>query len=319
MPTDYRQVPWCSSPCRYSMGVRLLIGGVLGLSLSGVMAAPLVAAPRQLPPIVTPASAEHHAGKPIFAELITPDLATARQFYAGLFGWTFTDIPGGRSPYAEAYLDGNAVAGLVEKAMPAGEHRQPAWLSFFATTDVDAAVRTAVQNGGKVLVPAHDLAGRGREAILTDAQGAVFAVLASSSGDPPDVLAAPGDWLWRALITTDPVAAGDFYKTVFGYQVLPLPASPGEQHLLLASENYARGSANSLPPGRPTMHPHWLAYVRVADVLKTVAKATVLGGRVLVEPRVDRHGGLIAVVADPLGAPFGVMEWSDTQSKEVTK
>jgi hypothetical protein len=37
---------------------------------------------------------------------------------------------------------------------------------------------------------------------------------------------------------------------------------------------------------------------------------------VLVEPRVDRHGGHIAVLADPGGAPFGVMEWTESDSKQ---
>lgn len=78
------------------------------------------------PPIATPAGAEHHPGKPIFAELITPDLAAAQQYYAGLYGWTIHDVGGPRSPNAEAYLDGDAVAGLVEKAVAAGENRQPA-------------------------------------------------------------------------------------------------------------------------------------------------------------------------------------------------
>jgi uncharacterized protein len=295
------------------------MGCVVAACLSAITVVPLTAAPLQVPPIVMPPSAERHQGKPIFAELITPDLATAKSFYGGLFGWTFRDITGGKSPYAEAYLDGNAVAGLVQKAVPAGGHGQAAWLNFFATADADAAAQAVVQNGGKVLVAAHDLADRGREAILTDAQGAVFAVLASSSGDPPDVLVSPGDWIWRSLITTDPVADANFYKIVLGFQPLPLPSMPGEEHLLLTSENYARASANSLPPDHPNMHPHWLAYVRETDVVKSVKQVTALGGRVLVEPRVDRHGGLIAIVADPLGAPFGLMEWSGTQQTQVTQ
>ena len=49
------------------------------------------------------------------------------------------------------------------------------------------------------------------------------------------------------------------------------------------------------------------------------AKLVSLGGRVLVEPRVDRQGCKLAIVADPLGAPFGLLEWPDTKSKEVTK
>jgi predicted enzyme related to lactoylglutathione lyase len=48
-------------------------------------------------------------------------------------------------------------------------------------------------------------------------------------------------------------------------------------------------------------------------------KATVLGGRVLVEPRADRNGGMVSVVADPEGAIFGLLEWPDTESKGVTK
>jgi hypothetical protein len=38
---------------------------------------------------------------------------------------------------------------------------------------------------------------------------------------------------------------------------------------------------------------------------------------VLVEPRIDRHGGRVAIVADPLGAPFGLLEWPDDQTKAV--
>ena len=67
------------------------------------------------------------------------------------------------------------------------------------------------------------------------------------------------------------------------------------------------------------MHPHWLNYVRVEDAVKTAARVVALGGRMLVEPRLDRQGGKVAVVADPLGAPFGLLEWPDTERKEVSK
>ena len=43
------------------------------------------------------------------------------------------------------------------------------------------------------------------------------------------------------------------------------------------------------------------------------------GRGVLVEPHADRHGGKLAVVADPTGAPFGLMEWADTDSKKEAK
>jgi predicted enzyme related to lactoylglutathione lyase len=39
----------------------------------------------------------------------------------------------------------------------------------------------------------------------------------------------------------------------------------------------------------------------------------------LVEPRIDRQGGRLAVFTDPSGAPFGVMEWSDADTKKEPK
>jgi predicted enzyme related to lactoylglutathione lyase len=184
---------------------------------------------------------------------------------------------------------------------------------------VDAAGKTALAHGGKMLAEPRDVPGRGRQAVLADPQGAVFAVLKSTSGDPPDELAEPGEWIWSSLITTDPDVDAAFYQTLFDYEVYDFTEKAGAEHLMLASEDYARASANSLPENHPNVHPYWLNYVRVEDAAQTAGKVAALGGRVLVEPRVDRHGGKIAVVADPSGAPFGLMEWPEPESKEVTK
>jgi predicted enzyme related to lactoylglutathione lyase len=59
--------------------------------------------------------------------------------------------------------------------------------------------------------------------------------------------------------------------------------------------------------------------VRVTSATEMVARVEALGGRVLVKPFPDRHGGLVAVVADPAGAPFGLLEWTDADSKEGAK
>jgi predicted enzyme related to lactoylglutathione lyase len=289
-------------------------------ALLGIVATPAVmAAPPPLPPLSNPASSEHLPGKVIFVALVTPDLTAAKTFYAGLFGWTFHDTPLGETVYAEADLNGHPVAGLFQRPVKAGEHRQPAWLSFISTGSVDATTKTALQHGAKVLFEPHDIPNLGRDAVLADPQGAVFAILASSSGDPPDILADPGEWIWSSLITTDPDADAAFYQTLFDYEVFDQSAGQGAQHYILASGDYARASVNSPPGAAVQAHPSWLNYVRVDDAVATAAKVVALGGRVLVEPRIDRHGGKVAVVADPLGAPFGLLEWTETQSKEMTK
>lgn len=85
-----------------------------GLTMLWEVATNAIAALRfELPPLVQPTTREHHPGKVIWADLVTPDLAGAKRFYGGLFGWTFNDIRTGDLDYSVALLDGAPVAGLV--------------------------------------------------------------------------------------------------------------------------------------------------------------------------------------------------------------
>jgi predicted enzyme related to lactoylglutathione lyase len=303
---------------RWSQPLQLprLLGPLVCL-LSLTWAAPLPAA---LPPLVQPSSDEHHVGKVIWLELVTPNLAAAEQFYGGLFGWTFQDIRTPSISYALALLNGRPVCGIYQHVIPPGEHRQPAWLTFIAVRDVDASQQLIVQQRGQMLAAPHTYPQRGRQAVFTDPQGAVFAILASSSGDPPDVLAAPGEWIWSSLIAREPDTDAAFYQNVFGYEVFDSTQdSESAEHLILATDDYARASVNALPDDLARRHAHWLNFVRVTDTEQMAAKVAQLGGHVLVEPRVDRHGGKVAVVADFSGAPFCLLEWVEGQSKEATQ
>jgi hypothetical protein len=290
----------------------------LGILLAGAVGfLPGAASAADLVPLNVPASTEHHDGKPIFAELVTPDLAAAKQFYGGLFGWTFQDDVLRGGVFAEAMLGGQVVGGLYQRPLPEG--RRPAWIAFIATADLAAADATAVRNGGQVLLSPRPFAELGQEAVLADPQGAVFGLLQSNSGDRPDMLAAVGDWIWGSLVTTDPGADAAFYKAVFGYQVYDLPEAQDAGHLILASDNYARASINPVPPAWKGAKPRWLNFIRVGDAAAISAKAAALGGRVVQAPHVDRHGGRIAVIADPAGALFGVMEWPDDSAVGTAK
>jgi len=274
--------------------------------------------PFNLPPLVQGASAEHHKGKVIWVDLVTPDMARAEPFYAGLFGWKFDAVVGDPN-YVIASLDGQAVGGLYQKTPTPNQARQPAWLTFIAASDVDAARRLALAHGAKLLSGPKSYPQRGRQAVFADPDGAVFAVLASSSGDPPDFLAAPGEWIWSSLLAHDADREAAFYQTLFGYDVFDLPNDGPLEHLILSSDDFARVGVNSLPNDSARRHPHWLNFVRVLDAADTAARAATLGGRVLVEPRLDRHGGRVAVIADPTGAPFGIMEWSQSDTQQEPK
>lgn len=302
---------------------RVLLGLALAAALSALqLVSNVAAAPSDTPGAQSPATAggaEHHVGKVVLLELITFDLARAKLFYGSLFGWTYRDVGAGQAQYSEAFLDGIQVADLIFRAAPQDSARQPSWLTFISVGDVDAAAASAASQGAKILVRPHDVPERGREAVIADPQGSVFAILAAASGDPPDVLAAPGEWIWSSLITRDPDSDAAFYQSIFDYEVFEIPATDHSEHLILASDDYARASANSLPEGVSHAHPHWLNYVRVLDAAAVARKAVELGGRVLVTPRLDRHGGMVAVVSDPMGAPFGLLEWPEDRVKGSTQ
>jgi predicted enzyme related to lactoylglutathione lyase len=287
--------------------------------ISFACAATAGAAAFELPALNAPPSTEHHVGKVVWADLVTPDLAAAEKFYGTLFGWTFQKIRAGDLDYAVATVDGRPIGGLVEKSIPAGEQRQSAWLTFIAVRDVDAVKRIALAHGAKVLADSKSYPSRGRQCVFSDPEGAVFAVLASSSGDAPDFLATPGEWIWSSLHAKNVGAEAAFYQELFGYDVYDAPSDDGLEHLILSTDDYARASANAHADGSARRHSHWLNFVRVDNAAEMAAKVAGMGGKILVAPHVDRHGGMLAVVADPGGAPFGLMEWSDSDTKVEPK
>ncbi|MGB6485588.1 MAG: VOC family protein [Steroidobacteraceae bacterium] len=298
--------------------------GLYAILLYAAAAAAVNAAPQAtmlLPALTQPSSGEHHVGKVVWADLVTPDLDGAKRFYGALFGWAFRAIPGDRD-YTLALLDGEPMAGLLQKTPPPGRPR-PAWLTFLAVRNVATIQRAALQRGGKLISASRNYPQRGPQAILADPDGAVFAVLAAQGGDPPDYLAAPGEWIWTALFVADPKQESAFYRTLFGYQVDDLSSddSSGDKasHYVLSSDDYARVGLNALPADSVHRRAHWINFVRVTDAAGTARKAVALGGRVLVAPRIDRHGGRLAVLADPSGAVFGVMEWPNTDTTEAAK
>jgi len=260
-----------------------------------------------------------NSSKVIWVELVTPNLVATERFYTGLFGWSYREVVAGPTRYAVVLLDGRPIGGLFYKSPANPGFCQPTWLTFIAVSDLDATSRIALEHGAKVRFEPANYPQRGRQVVLTDPEGASFALLASSSGDPPDFLASPGEWIWTSVHVRDPAAEASFYRAVFGYDVVDVPSDDGLRHAILASEGYARASINALSDNAPQRHPYWLNFVRVLDAAAVAAKVWALGGRVLVEPHLDRHGGNVAVIAGPGGAPVGLMEWSAADSREESK
>jgi len=104
-------------------------------------------------------------------ELQARDVGAAKKFYAPLFGWTLKESP----EYSEFHLGARAVGGTLKSQAPEGV---PAfWLPYFMVDDCDATVQKSSAGGGSVHVPPMNIPNVGRFAVLTDPQGASFAVI----------------------------------------------------------------------------------------------------------------------------------------------
>jgi uncharacterized protein len=260
----------------------------------------------QLPPLTTMSGSKRLPGKFVWVDLVTDDVPAARKFYGSLFGWTFREV----GNYTIAANDDRPLAGMFQRPRPKDQPGQPRWFGYISVSSVSKAQRAVTGAGGKVLVPPQKFPKRGEQAVFADAEGAIFGVVKSSSGDLEDFLPDPGDWIWIQLMSRDGRQAAEFYRAVGGYEIIENTASNKLSDYVLASEGYARATVRTIRTDNEKVRPAWLPFVRVQNVGESVALAKQLGGQVLIEPKPEIFDGKVAVIADPTGAAIGILEWS---------
>ncbi len=240
-------------------------------------------------------------GKVVWHDLVTPNLAGAKSFYGGLFGWEFDDAS---DDYTLVKNDGRLIGGMAE--LRSSDYTSY-WVPLVSVRDVDRAVENTTAVGGERLVKSFNVPGRGRVGVLKDPHGAAFGVVKTVQGDPADRLPGVGDWMWNEVWTDEVDASAAFYSTNFGYDITNETVA-GESHTLLTTEAVPRvGVVKKSDTRIPNV---WVAYVRVADVNATVSKARSLGGTILLAPNAEVRNAKVAIIADPHGAGLVVQEVS---------
>jgi uncharacterized protein len=266
----------------------------------------VLGAPPPFPALTTVSGNPRLPGKFVWADLVTDDVRAARQFYGELFGWSFYTV----GNYTIVVNAERPMCGMFQRERPKDGSAQPRWFGYISVGNVKKAQKTVAKLGARVLAAPQEFPKRGEQAVFADPEGAVFGVMKSSSGDPEDLLAEPGDWVWIELLSRDARKAGEFYRAVAGYDVVENTSSPRPEDFVFVSEGYARAAAVTLPKDRPSAAPTWLLFVRVNNLSGCVEKATQLGGKVVLPPDPKLFEGKLAVIADPTGAAVGVMQWS---------
>src|SRR5262245_14554172 len=113
----------------------------------------------------------------VWSELTTRDTKRAGSFYTALFGWTPKHAaPSAVMEYTEFHNQGKPLGGMMAMPHNMPPHVPSYWMPYFQVADVDASTNSAKGLGGKPMVGPQDIPNTGRFAILTDPQGAMFAL-----------------------------------------------------------------------------------------------------------------------------------------------
>ena len=112
-----------------------------------------------------------------WTELATRDTKTAEKFYVGLFGWTPKHSPAGAGmEYTEFSVNGTPGVGMMPMPEQVPAFVPAHWTPYFMVADVDASAAKATSLGGTLTVPPMDIPNTGRFAMISDPQGAMFAI-----------------------------------------------------------------------------------------------------------------------------------------------
>ncbi len=254
---------------------------------------------------------KHVPGTISWVDLMTTDAEQAREFYKGLFGWTFA-IGGPESGhYAMANLGNDHVAGLGQ--IGPGTKMPSAWSVYFSTDDVDDTAAKVKANGGTVMMGPMDVMEEGRMAVFTDPTGAVFGAWQPKRHSGAQRIDEPGTMTWYEVNTPDAAKARDFYCKVFGLEPHKLDGGgPPTEYYTLHKGPKTVGGVLQMTKEWAGVPPHWMAYFAVPNTDAAVKTITSLGGKVGVAP-FDTPYGRIAVATDPTGAVFSVVQLPATR------
>jgi uncharacterized protein len=264
-------------------------------------------------------------GVPCWIDTSQPDPDAAVDFYSGLFGWEFEDVmpPEAEAKYFIGRLRGGDVAAVG--SIPEGAPPMAMWNTYIWVESADETASKVADAGGRVLMEPFDVMDAGRMAVFADPEGAAFCVWQAKENKGAQIVNEQGSLNFNGLNTRDVEAAKSFYGSVFGWETLTLDGGFEMWALRAYGDHLEEGdpglrkrmaevgapagfenvvaSISPIPDDQPDVPAHWNVTFAVDDADATAAKASELGGKVIVPP-FDAPWVRMTVLADPQGATF---------------
>lgn len=251
-----------------------------------------------------------------WADVAVPDLNAGAAFYKGLFGW---ETQAGDAEDAYPYLmftrDGKTVAGMGELGpdqIAAGQ--PPVWSSYVIVDDADETFARALELGATPIMEPMDVLDTGRMFFILDPVGAPIGFWQSGRHDGAEVFNEPNTMSWNEIASRDMETAVSFYVDLLGWKTEAMDLD-GFAYTMLKVGERANGGAYDLTDIAPDEVPaHWLTWFVVEDCEAAAKSAADLGGTIQ-RPPTKSGIGTSAVVSDPFGATFGIIQASQVDGQ----
>ena len=250
-------------------------------------------------------------GTPCWADAMFGDLEGAKRFYGEVLGWTFGESSPEFGNYAQAYVDGKAVAALVPP-MPGQEQGQPQWCLYLASPDASATAEKIRSNGGDVLMEPMRVGDFGTLCLAREPGGAVFGVWQAGTHEGFEATATPGAYCWAEVFTREPEKTDAFFTAVFSYTAKQVEDDNVDFRMFDVDGETVLGRMRMTDDFPPEVPSYVNVYFTVDDCDAAVDRATKLGGILRFGP-MSSPFGRFAALSDPQGANFSVIDITTTE------
>lgn len=127
-----------------------------------------------------------------------------------------------------------------------------------------------------------------------------------------------GNPCWYELGTSDLDAAAGFYRRILGWEVVDSGMEGFDYRLAKSDDDMVAGLMSNAGQAE-SPPPNWLIYFAVDDCDRRAADIGAAGGSVLKQPADIPGTGRFAVVADPQGAVFGLLQPDMSRMSEADR
>lgn len=257
---------------------------------------------------------QYQHGTPCWVDLATTDLTAAKEFYTGLFGWSYSDeqmSEMGIGSYSMAMVHDAVTAAIYELGSDQlRTHPKPTWNLYVSVDDIETVIDRTRRRGCTVLTESTDVDRAGRVAVIEDPTGCQATLWQPGEFQGSLIRSEPGALTWFEHVTTDLEQSVRFYKDVLGIATASAPQGGLNEYTMWIVDDVPVAGMFQWPDEMiadrvPSM---WFVYFQVTDLDWAVDYVQANGGKAMAgEPAINDVGRFI-VLRDPQGADFCAIE-----------